>query len=319
MLEAEAYGMPQHALKHVIAVAKKYSRSRAFGRRYRQAPDPALVDFVVEEMLSPLPAACADDKALRIGEWNLENCDEDKERFFSPIYARVLKKCHLFAACEVTNQALANIASQSGKSWLSFCAPENSRGQGLGIIIDSRRLQVLSTRVIQSIADVFHIPDLRPALLVNLLDTRFKVQFTVIVVHLKSMRGGPIFTAPVRRRQVDLLLAAIGQGQPGNACVRHLRVFNFWQNPVIGRALSDHGLTIYEVDFGDADGTKVITGDMNCRLELSCPNEVREPLERAGYKMVRYGHRQPPTQEMGPSALDGTFYDHADIDVDIQS
>jgi endonuclease/exonuclease/phosphatase family metal-dependent hydrolase len=114
---------------------------------------------------------------------------------------------HAFFLSEVDPAAIKQWASDVGFTAVTSVA--NTRGQAVALLIHPR-LKVLKTYTIDEIASVQGIPDLRPALCADVEDTATGDKFTLVVVHLKSMRGGQTVTAKVRYRQCELLAQKLG-------------------------------------------------------------------------------------------------------------
>src|SRR5262249_49119671 len=81
----------------------------------------------------------------------------------------------------------------------------NSRGQAVGFLVH-KRLRVLDWREYKELIDVMGIPDLRPALRIDLQDEVTAEQLSATVIHLKSMRGGIHATSLIRYRQLSNLV-----------------------------------------------------------------------------------------------------------------
>ena len=206
--------------------------------------------------------------------------------------------------------------------FVALCGTENSRGQGVGAIVDSERFEVTETREIESVREVFGIQDLRAAFVVRGKDKNTGQKMRYVIEHLKSMRGGPDATAKVRTKQVQLTIADLGEGQPcgvsGIEASDWLQVieaqnFNFWRNKLLGRDLSDHGLNRYVLNVTKTPDPEeeitIIIGDMNSKLDSA--TDVTDVLEKAGYFLAGAAGLVP-TQIAGPSVLDGFFNDRRD-------
>lgn len=89
-----------------------------------------------------------------------------------------------------------------------------SRGQAVGFLVNPR-LEVTKTTSIDPVADVHNIPDLRPAFRIDMRDTATGENMSAVVVHLKSMLGGPDSTAPIRAQQAQILANELGPSFKG--------------------------------------------------------------------------------------------------------
>ncbi len=289
----------------------------------KRLPDPKVVYGVVDRVMGSLPDAPADGGLIVI-EWNMEFLDPTKAAYFEDVYNLIVRKGHMLAGSEVTLkglQAIAsslsnlhrqnnNLAASTADRFVAYCGTENSRGQGVGAIVDTNRFEVLKTYEILPVKNVFGIQDLRAAFVMLMRDKLTGRLVRVVIEHLKSMRGGPDATAKVRRLQVQLTIVDIGKGKPGNQPrVKEIKLFDFFKNPIIGRDLSDHGISIiyFEEDAGGAgEQLTFITGDMNSKLDSA--DDVTPEFENAGYFLAGKAGLIG-TQQMGPSVLDGTFTD----------
>ena len=77
------------------------------------------------------------------------------------------------------------------------------------------RLKVLNQISYDEVANVQGVPDLRPAFRLDLEDTVTGDKFAVVVVHLKSMRGGPQVSGKVRYQQCAIMATKLGKGFVG--------------------------------------------------------------------------------------------------------
>jgi hypothetical protein len=167
--------------------------------------NPESVLSFVKEHIDHLPAAKADDPLLRLGSWNMEYMFQAKAKHFLETYREVTGRHHLLAVQEVTTKGLSTIAQASS---YNFCTSQgNSRGQAVGFLIHPR-LQINKITEYTQLINAYGIPDLRPALRVDLFDHQTQLKLSVITLHLKSMRGGLRFTSLVRKRQLQQLMIA---------------------------------------------------------------------------------------------------------------
>ncbi len=171
----------------------------------RPLPNPDVVASEVGKAVADMPMA-ASSGDLIFGEWNMEFLSGDKAKFFKDTYKQVVPRHHLMFVEEADAAGLEQIAKDNGYNYAISRA--NSRGQAVGFLVNPR-LKVLGTATYESVAEVQNIPDLRPAFRINLQDTASGEEMSAVVVHLKSMRGGPAATAAVRFQQTTRLAAAL--------------------------------------------------------------------------------------------------------------
>jgi hypothetical protein len=171
----------------------------------RPLPNPEVVAAEVGKAVADMPLATATGDLI-MGEWNMEFLSADKAKFFKSTYKHVVPRHHLMFVEEADAAGLAQIAKDNGYNFAISRA--NSRGQAVGFLVNPR-LKVLGTTHYESVAEVQNIPDLRPAFRINLQDTHTGEQMSAVVVHLKSMRGGPAATAAVRYQQAAKLANAL--------------------------------------------------------------------------------------------------------------
>jgi hypothetical protein len=173
---------------------------------HRPLPDAQQVRAEVEKMVRSMPLA-GDTGQLHFGEWNMEFLTGDKAHYFSDTYKLIVPRHHLMWVEEANKEGLARVAADNGYNYV--ISRENSRGQAVGFLVHPR-LKVLGTTTYEDVANVYNIPDERPALRVDLEDSATGKRFSAVVVHLKSMMGGPEKTAPVRTEQSRLLANDLG-------------------------------------------------------------------------------------------------------------
>ncbi len=180
-------------------------------KKPRPLPDAKVVASEVAKIMSKMPNA-EDTGNLRIGEWNMEFLTADKAKYFADTYKQIIPKHHLLFVEEANEAGLKQIAKDTGYNYA--ISAENSRGQAVGFLIHPR-LEVTKTTSIDSVANVDNIPDLRPAFRVDLKDSANGENISGVVVHLKSMRGGPEATAAVRAQQAQILANELGPNFKG--------------------------------------------------------------------------------------------------------
>jgi hypothetical protein len=172
----------------------------------RPLPDAGVVASEVAKSVQGMPMA-TNSGNLILGEWNMEFLTGDKAAYFKDSYKQIVPRHHLMFVEEANADGLARIAQDNGYNF--EISRDNSRGQAVGFLVHPR-LKVLGTSTYEEIANVDNIPDLRPAFRVDLQDTATGEKFSAVTVHLKSMRGGPEQTAPVRTEQAQRLATVLG-------------------------------------------------------------------------------------------------------------
>lgn len=151
------------------------------------------------------------------GSMNFEMLTLAKAKWFMDSYKEIMPLAHVWTCVEIGKDGLEEIARQIG--YTAYCSADNSRGnQAVGILVHPR-FKVLGTRVIQEVANVQGVNDLRPVYIVDLEDTSpepdpsdDKVQWAG-AVHLKSMRGGAATTAAVRYQQCQIIANKLKSGK----------------------------------------------------------------------------------------------------------
>lgn len=177
----------------------------------RPLPNPKVVAAEVAKAVADMPMAEKNGNLI-FGEWNMEFLSADKAKFFKDTYKQIVPRHHLLFVEEADAGGLSQIAKDNGYHYA--ISPANSRGQAVGFLVNPR-FKVLGTDIYNSVAEVQNIPDLRPAFRVNLQDSATGQELSAVVVHLKSMRGGPAATAAVRYQQAVNLAAALEPGFKG--------------------------------------------------------------------------------------------------------
>ncbi len=179
----------------------------------KQLPNPNVVLSVVQNMVGSMPVA-AMTGSLLFGELNAEFGDRSKARFFSASYKEIFSRAHVIALSEVGPDFVDEVAN-SMPDYTGFCSVANTRNQAVGFLVH-KRLKVIGDPISHdAVANVQGVPDLRPAYQLNLEDTVTGEKFSVVVVHLKSMRGGPAVSGKVRYQQCVLMVKALGANFTG--------------------------------------------------------------------------------------------------------
>ena len=102
----------------------------------------------------------------------------------------------------------------------AYFTDANSRGQAIGFTVH-RRLKVVSTAIYSQLQNIMGVPDLRPALRLDLYDTTTGLQTTAIAIHYKSDHGGGCRARPVRRQQAKAQIEAARITNEFVVCLGH--------------------------------------------------------------------------------------------------
>lgn len=291
--------------------SRKQKGSGGYNGGGKRLPNPQVVDDEAQAGLDALgikPVTTQGDEV--VVSWNLENCNKSKVLFFEPTYRRIFACAHFAYLVEVDNESVKELGRVTGKK--PYYSSMNSRGQGLGFLVDTNRYEVIGDKVEEwvDVATVQGIQDLRPALVITVKDKITGVTTTRVAVHLKSKRGGDAVTKPVRYQQVQKL--AKHMGTPKSGCkpqVGKYQLLALFKNPKVGRDLSDHGAVFLTVRVPSGvtpvDGMYMVAGDWNEFVDTA--TAVFDPITSIGYLLV-YPHDHTSTQSMG-GRLDGLFRD----------
>lgn len=182
-------------------------KSKGGGGGGRPLPNPQMVHAEVQRMLQNIPVA-GNTGNVQIGETNCEFMDVSKARYFQDAYVELVSRFHVLFLEEVEPGGVAYLGKVTG--YQPFASVANTRNQAVGFLVHPRMKVVGGPTTYTSIANVQGVPDLRPAFRLDLEDTVSGERFSVVVLHLKSMRGGPQVTANVRYRQFALLVQDLG-------------------------------------------------------------------------------------------------------------
>jgi hypothetical protein len=186
-----------------------YARGTDATRVYRW-PRAELILPEVMQRLNGLDKAEPAGSTLTLGAWNMEFLNRLKAEYFLQPYTEIVLRHHLIAVEEVDDQGLGVLGEACGYD--QFISTPNSRGQAVGFLVH-KRLRVLNCLEYGELTGVMGVPDLRPALRLDLQDEITGEQLSATVVHLKSMRGGILPTSLVRYQQL-LKLAQRLYGAP---------------------------------------------------------------------------------------------------------
>jgi hypothetical protein len=276
----------------------------------KKLPNPAVAEQVVRAALqnAGLKPVSGTGDVVAV-ELNCENCDDTKVNFFKDAFTLIFSHADICYLEEVTCAAVTKMATLTG--YKGICSQMNSRGQAVGFLVNPNRFDIIGqTEEWKDVANVQGIQDLRPALKITIKDKVTGRVTNRVVSHLKSMRGGPKVTEPVRYQQFQKIAARMGT--PVQGCKPQLgqvRILQFFKNVQIGRGLTDHAANFWierePAGVQCVDGMWVFAGD--CNDFLGQNTRVYDPMTQAGYLLL-YPHDNTSTQSMG-GRLDGTFRD----------
>lgn len=163
---------------------------------------PQLVEQVVDQAFAAAKVGeVGYNDNLVVQVQNAEFLDASKATFFLNSWVKIAKRGHITMWVECDPPALSVIGKAAGYG--HFCCKPNSRGQGVGFTIHPRLELLGPPESIWAIANVGGIRDLRPGFRLHLRDKTSGLEFYAEVLHLKSMRGGPAQTAPIRYKQCE--------------------------------------------------------------------------------------------------------------------
>jgi hypothetical protein len=176
-------------------------------------------EVIYAEVLRSLSSATVSDsdKTILIGTHNAFYGNRDKAQSLLPVYREFVTRHHLLAWQEVDQNFLEHVASTS-KDYKAYFTEANSRGQAIGFTVH-RRLEVVNTVIYNQIQNIMHVPDLRPALRLDLYDKVTGLRTTAIVIHYKSDHGGGLRARPVRYQQAKAQIEATQIGDEFAICL----------------------------------------------------------------------------------------------------
>jgi len=172
--------------------------------------DPSLVLAMIKEQLADLNRVSSNDSGIILACWNAEYLWQAKADHFFDTYQEIISRHHLLAMQEVSPRGLALLGQASGYNHI--VSQPNNRGQAVGFLIHPR-FAVSNIVEYTQLTKVYGIYNLRPALRVDLIDSRSNTALSVITLHLKSMLGGLPSTSPIRIKQLHELMAALADNQ----------------------------------------------------------------------------------------------------------
>ncbi len=229
----------------------------------KKLPNPQLVLAEVQRLLVNVPLVGNEGPAV-LSELNFEFLEASKAKYFLDSYKEIIPRAHVHFCVEVAAAGLQALATAM-PDYTAYTSAENTRGQAVGFLVH-KRFKVLGQQSYDDVATVQGIPDLRPAFRLDLEDTVTGDKFSVVVVHLKSMRGGPATTAPVRYQQCVIIAKKLGKNFVGV-------VGGDW-NTFLGKTtdcdpLTQAGFTL--VDASDSRATHIMGGRLDGFFQLNVP------------------------------------------------
>lgn len=147
---------------------------------------------------------------LLFGEFNFEFLSQSKANYYKDAYKEIVCRHHVIFCEEIDFAGLQTIGKANGYGY--FVSTANTRNQAVGFLLHPR-IEVLAKEEWSEIASVQGVPDLRPGFALHLKDRTTGFEFWAVVFHLKSMRGGPKVTSPIRHQQCQLIAKRIKDRQ----------------------------------------------------------------------------------------------------------
>lgn len=189
---------------------KKSKGKTKGGPGNRALPSPQAVFSAVQGLVSGrriVAGAAGMTGDLVSWEQNFEFGDPAKAKYFEDAYRLIVERSHLIYGSEVDPGFMAHLATLV-PGYTSYTCKPNTRNQAVGFVVHDR-FEVLSVTSHDAVASVQGIPDLRPAYELKLKDKVTGKICKRVVVHLKSMRGGPQVSGVVRRNQCTIMAKLI--------------------------------------------------------------------------------------------------------------
>lgn len=238
-------------------------------------PNPQTVYTEVQKYYHGKPLAGMTGN-LVLGELNVEFGDSSKAKYFREAYVEILSHLHALAVEEVDAGWVSDVADYvsqaTGLKYQGFTSTANTRNQAVGIILHPR-LKVLAGPIeYMQIATVQGIPDLRPAYRVDVQDTATGAKFSITVLHLKSMRGGPAATGAVRYKQLDILQKLLGANYSGFV-VGDMNFIITDKKLTDGDPLKNNGYTLFMPN--DTTATQAMGSRIDAWFYKNLPNQFK--------------------------------------------
>jgi len=192
-----------------LGVANKAKKAKP-----KTLPDPKVVADFVKQRLAPISVADLTGP-VRVFSQNFEFLTDDKVAFFKDSYKEIFKRFHIITATEVSPDGVKALCKLTG--FEHFVSGDNTRGgQAVAVFYDPKRLKAKGGRkLIDEVANVQGVNDLRPMLWCTLIDSVNGDEVNVGVNHLKSMRGGPQQTGVIRKQQAQAIVRGLPKGWQG--------------------------------------------------------------------------------------------------------
>lgn len=189
--------------------------NRAKKPKPKNLPDPKVVAGFVKQRLAPISVAGQTGK-VRVFSQNFEFLTPDKVDFFKESYKEIFSRFHVILATEVSPDGVKALCKLTGfEAWVSG---DNTRGgQAVAIFWNPKRMKPKGDKkLIDEVANVQGVNDLRPMLWGTLVDTVTGKERNEGVNHLKSMRGGPQSTGIIRKQQCQAIVRGLPAGWEGD-------------------------------------------------------------------------------------------------------
>lgn len=239
----------------------------------RALPNPQAVLTAVQALYGNrrVVAGAAGMKGdLVMFEQNFEFGDPTKAKYFQDSYKVMVERAHLIFCSEVDPGFVSHLASLVPGYSAYTCKP-NTRNQAVGFVVHDR-FEVLKVTSHDAVANVQGVPDLRPAYELELKDKVTGKVRKYIVIHLKSMRGGPQVSGVVRRNQCKIL-AHILQGAKAVLIAGDWNTFLDSSNDI--DPLKQAGFKV--VDPTDTRATHTMGGRLDGYVEFGMTSDVGTP------------------------------------------
>lgn len=188
--------------------------NRAKKAKPKNLPDPKAVAGFIKQRLAPISVAGLKG-SVRIFSQNFEFLTPDKVDYFKESYKEIFSRFHVITATEVSPDGVKSLCKLTG--FEAFVSGDNTRGgQAVAVIYDPKRMKPKGGKqIIDEVANVQGVNDLRPMLWCTLIDTVTGDEVNVGVNHLKSMRGGPQSTGIIRKQQAQAIVRGLPKGWDG--------------------------------------------------------------------------------------------------------
>ncbi|MBX9572080.1 MAG: hypothetical protein K2X77_24520 [Candidatus Obscuribacterales bacterium] len=214
--DAEFQVNPAGFISNALGLAQRAMRGKGKGggggNKQPKLPNPQTVLTEIRKYYQGLPPVGMKGN-LVLGEFNAEFGDSSKARYFKDSYIEIASHVHVLGCIEVDAGWVNEVAGYVG--YKAFTSTANTRSQAVGFLVHPRLEVVKGPIEYMQVGTVQGVPDLRPAYRLDLRDKTTGEEFSVTVVHLKSMRGGPQATSAIRYKQLDILQKLLGPNYKG--------------------------------------------------------------------------------------------------------